>query len=684
MFGLLGGFAAPILLSSGSGNYIALFSYYAILNLAVLIIGRFQLWRGLNLLAFVCTFAVSIIWVLKRYQPEMFVSAEPFMLLFMVMFTYLGIQSAKRGLLTVKNFMDIPLTLGTPLLGAIIQWRIFSHIEHGLPLVCLAFAAVYLLLTFGIWKRQGVSMRRLAQGYLGLAVLLTNLAIPLELSAQATSAVWAAEGLLAFYFGKRLFSLPIKILGLLLHAAAAIAFALRDVSHYYIMDNYQVPPFLRDPGFIGAMIIALSALLIAVLANRMRPEKSSLAQAVASQSKVAAWHGRHYGKLDNIITNLLVVWGMGWWFVGWWHEMNRACALARESYFIVLSMSALLGFALARLTGCRQLRWATIVSVAYAFCHVSYVVIARLFDGNYILDVLTYNFFAGYYLWGWLLFFASQAALLYYTRHINQKLHAFWLFLILLTSVGVLTCTGRAFTEILALSESWKSLAGILPALAFVMVLSRMAPKRVSLVHRKVMLFYLPLLLCCATTAWFLGTLFSAGNPDPLPVYIPLLNPLDLMQAFSIMIIALWQLQAGRADGIRSLSRRALITIMDIMVFLWLTAMVARASHYLFAIPMSGLAASGQFHLLLFILWGLYGIGHIIAGHKLPLRRVWLAGAALTVVDIAKLLLVDLAHTETITRIISFFVAGLLLLFIGWVAPLPPASPQPKQDKEVS
>ena len=198
------------------------------------------------------------------------------------------------------------------------------------------------------------------------------------------------------------------------------------------------------------------------------------------------------------------------------------------------------------------------------------------------------------------------------------------------------------------------------------------------------MLFYLPLLLCCATTAWFLGTLFSAGNPDPLPVYIPLLNPLDLMQAFSIMIIALWQLQAGRADGIRSLSRRALITIMDIMVFLWLIAMVARASHYLFAIPMSGLAASGQFHLLLFILWGLYGIGHIIAGHKLPLRRVWLAGAALTVVDIAKLLLVDLAHTETITRIISFFVAGLLLLFIGWVAPLPPASPQPKQDKEVS
>jgi uncharacterized membrane protein len=120
------------------------------------------------------------------------------------------------------------------------------------------------------------------------------------------------------------------------------------------------------------------------------------------------------------------------------------------------------------------------------------------------------------------------------------------------------------------------------------------------------------------------------------------------------------------------------------MAFLWLTAMAARASHYLFVIPMSEIASSGQFHLLLCILWGLYGIGHIIAGHRLPLRRAWLAGAALIVIDIAKLLLIDLAHTETITRIISFFVAGLLLLFIGWVAPLPPVAPRSGQAKEAS
>ena len=81
---------------------------------------------------------------------------------------------------------------------------------------------------------------------------------------------------------------------------------------------------------------------------------------------------------------------------------------------------------------------------------------------------------------------------------------------------------------------------------------------------------------------------------------------------------------------------------------------------------------SAELQLALLVLWGIYGISHIIFGNKKGYRAIWMAGAALTIIDIAKLLLVDLANTGTVTRIIAFFVAGLLLLFIGWAAPLPP------------
>ena len=197
------------------------------------------------------------------------------------------------------------------------------------------------------------------------------------------------------------------------------------------------------------------------------------------------------------------------------------------------------------------------------------------------------------------------------------------------------------------LSESWTSLAGILPALAFVSISSVIAAKKETWPsdRRMVMLFWLPLTLVLSTSVWFLGTLFASGDPAPLPQYIPLLNPLELEQAFCIAAVAFWQIYAQRAGGVPSLNRKALFTIMDVMVFLWLTAMLARATHFFMGIPMSEIPQSGHFHLALLVLWGLYGIGHMAAGNRLLLRRVWVAGAILMLIDIGKLLLVDLAQT---------------------------------------
>ena len=55
-FALLAGFLAPVWLSTGGGNHVALFSYYALVNAAVVAIAWFRSWRLLNLLGFASTF----------------------------------------------------------------------------------------------------------------------------------------------------------------------------------------------------------------------------------------------------------------------------------------------------------------------------------------------------------------------------------------------------------------------------------------------------------------------------------------------------------------------------------------------------------------------------------------------------------------------------------------------------
>ena len=55
-------------------------------------------------------------------------------------------------------------------------------------------------------------------------------------------------------------------------------------------------------------------------------------------------------------------------------------------------------------------------------------------------------------------------------------------------------------------------------------------------------------------------------------------------------------------------------------------------------------------------------------------RLVWIVGAVLLAVVIAKLFLIDLSRTGSVERIVSFVGVGLLMLVVGYFSPLPPAS----------
>jgi uncharacterized membrane protein len=82
VLGIVGGFLAPILTSTNSGDHVLLFSYYAVLNAAVFGMAWFKAWRSLNLLGFAFTFIVGTLWGVTRYRPEDFATTEPFLIRF--------------------------------------------------------------------------------------------------------------------------------------------------------------------------------------------------------------------------------------------------------------------------------------------------------------------------------------------------------------------------------------------------------------------------------------------------------------------------------------------------------------------------------------------------------------------------------------------------------------------------
>ncbi|MCH4597401.1 DUF2339 domain-containing protein, partial [Achromobacter xylosoxidans] len=95
---LIGGMAAPLLTSDGSGNYLVLFSYLALLNGGVAAIAWFKAWRPLNLTGFVATFAIAALWGMRSYTPQHFATTEPFLIYHWLLYTFIAYLFARRKL----------------------------------------------------------------------------------------------------------------------------------------------------------------------------------------------------------------------------------------------------------------------------------------------------------------------------------------------------------------------------------------------------------------------------------------------------------------------------------------------------------------------------------------------------------------------------------------------------------
>jgi len=67
------------------------------------------------------------------------------------------------------------------------------------------------------------------------------------------------------------------------------------------------------------------------------------------------------------------------------------------------------------------------------------------------------------------------------------------------------------------------------------------------------------------------------------------------------------------------------------------------------------------------IAWGVQGVALLAAGFPLRDRLLRLSGLAILLFCILKLFVYDLSYLDTLPRIFSFLVLGLILVAVSWV-----------------
>lgn len=224
-FGITGGFASPVLLASGEGGSpIALFTYYALLNAGVFALAFMRSWHPLNLLGFVFTFIIGAAWGGLRYSPEHYGLAQSFLILFFLCYVAIPLAFATRERTRIKDYVDITLVLGTPLLAFGFQVGLVKDMQFGLAFTALGLGGFYLALGISLWRSGQERLRLMVETFAVVGVIFGTLAVPFALDARWTSAAWALEGAGFVWLGLRNRRQLALVFGLLLQVGAWVSF----------------------------------------------------------------------------------------------------------------------------------------------------------------------------------------------------------------------------------------------------------------------------------------------------------------------------------------------------------------------------------------------------------------------------------------------------------------------------
>ena len=185
-----------------------------------------------------------------------------------------------------------------------------------------------------------------------------------------------------------------------------------------------------------------------------------------------------------------------------------------------------------------------------------------------------------------------------------------------------------------------------------------------------------PLLVVLAVVV--LGAALSHdGDPTPM-LFLPVVNPLGVLIAVHLAALLAWRrLAEPQPDHpFQGLVTAQWTPALAVLGLVLATVETARTVSHWLDVPweLQALWDTTELQTSLSILWAVIGLSGMVAGVRMARRVVWGAGASWMAVVVVKLFLVDLSSLTALGRVVSFIVVGVLLLIVGYLAPVPPAA----------
>lgn len=233
VLGVVGGYATPIMLSTGQVNFPGLYGYMLVLGLGVLGICAWKRWPLLNYLSFAGNFLL-VLGSLRDYQADLhFWQVLPFLIAFFVLFSTMVFVFNLFNR-TKSNLLDVlVLYLNAGVFFSLSYWLIErTYGDKWVAAVTLGLTAFYVAHVWYCLVRR-VLDRELMLSFTALASFFLAITVPLLLSHEWITVSWALQALVMLWVAGKLNSEFLRHVAYGLYAIVLGRFMFLDLPSQY-------------------------------------------------------------------------------------------------------------------------------------------------------------------------------------------------------------------------------------------------------------------------------------------------------------------------------------------------------------------------------------------------------------------------------------------------------------------
>ncbi len=241
IFGIIGGYCTPILLSTDAPNLPALYAYLLMLSLGILGVAHFKQWRLLNYLGFIFTYLVFF-GSLRQYQQSDFAFAVTFLSLFFIVHSLLVFVYNVRRAVKSTVLEVVYLVLNVGLFSSSAYGLIRDAVGRPYPAIMTLALAMFYTGQVIVFLRCRRVDRRLLMTLISLAGLFAALTLPLAVEKESLTICLSLLALMFLWLGGRLDSHFIRQLGLLLYGIVFVRILFMDMPRNFIFGATSQTP----------------------------------------------------------------------------------------------------------------------------------------------------------------------------------------------------------------------------------------------------------------------------------------------------------------------------------------------------------------------------------------------------------------------------------------------------------